>query len=300
MNQGDRTETRIYFAPHFIAQRQGLFEREGVAVDFIFSEPGDYMAKSGQIPPVLEGAADLTIGGPMVTMRMKAEGTADLICFCAAVRANPWFLASRPGATTFTWDGLAGCRVLDVSRITTATLCFGWLLRERGLSERVELLDGSGDEAADLARLATCEVDYVLHSLHGLAPMAEQGEITLSTSLAGATGPIPWSAYIARRDRFEADRTSYEAFARAIGHALAWIRSNSPAAIAELVASDYPGYPRAALEYGIARYKAEQIWSQSTIIPETDYAHFQTILRDCGWVSAPVPYADQVIATLAA
>ncbi len=299
MNQGDRTETRIYFAPHFVARRQGLFEREGVAVDFIWSDPGDYMAKSGQIPPLLNGDADLAIGGPMVTMRMKAEGSADLVCFSSAVRANPWFLASRLDARPFTWDGLAGRKVLDVSLITTATLCFGWILRRRGLADSTQLIEGSGDEATDLARLASGEVDYVLHSLHSLAPLVERGELTLATSLAAATGPVPWSAYIARRDRFEARRASYVAFTRAIHAALGWIAASSPRDIADLVAEDYPGYPRAALDYGIGRYKGEAIWPTATTIPEADYQHFHDILRECRWVPRPVPYRDQVVPDLA-
>ena len=299
MNQGDRTETRTYFAPHFVARRQGLFDAEGIAVEFIWSEPGDHMAKSGQIPPVIQGEVDLTIGGPMVTMRMKAEGTANLVCFCAALRANPWFLATRPGAPPFTWEALAGRTVLDVSRITTATLCFEWILKQRGLSDSTRLVDGSGDEAADFGRLAAGEVDYVLHSLHGLAPLAVEGSVTLAVGLAEPTGPVPWSAYIARRDRFEERRDSYAAFARAIGSALGWISDQTPKAIAELVAPDYPGYPRAALEYCIAGYKAASIWPTATTIPEADYRHFQDILRDRGWVPSPVPYADQVIPGLA-
>jgi NitT/TauT family transport system substrate-binding protein len=299
MNQGDPTETRIYFAPHFVAKRKALFEREGVAVDFIWSEAGDYLAKSGQIPAVLKGDADLTIGGPMVTMRMKAEGAADLVCFSAAVRANPWFLASRPDAPPFTWDGLAGRSVLDVSRITTATLCFGWILRQRGLAHTTRLIDGSGDEAADLARVAAGEVDYALHSLHGLAPLAQRGALKLATSLAGAMGPVPWSAYIARRDQFEAERDSYAAFTRAIQAAFAWIAASTPEAIADLVADDYPDYPRAALEYGIATYKAQSVWPTTTTIAEADYQRFHDILRECGWIPFPVAYHDQVVRDLA-
>jgi NitT/TauT family transport system substrate-binding protein len=299
MNQGDRSEGRIYFAPHFVAQRLGFFEQAGVSVDFVWAESGDHLAKSGQIPAVLNREADLTIGGPMVTMRMRSEGTADLVCFSAAVQANPWYLATRPGRAPFNWAALAGCSVLDVSRITTATISIGWILCKKGLADRVRLIDGSGDESADFARVAAGEVDYGLHSLHGLAPRICDGSLALASSLAPETGGVPWSAYIARRDAFLAEKSTYAAFARGIRSSLSWIASATPASIATLVADDYPDYPLDALNFGIERYKSEHIWPADTTIPRDDFMRFQTMLRDSGWFSTAVAYEDQVIADLA-
>jgi NitT/TauT family transport system substrate-binding protein len=295
MNQGDRTEGRVYFALHFVAQRLGSFGRAGVDVGFVWAETGDRLAKSGQIPALLSGEADLTIGGPMVTMRMRAEGAADLVCFCAAVRMNPWYLASRNAGAPFDWAALSGRTILDVSRITTATIALKWLLRQKGLAESVRLVDGSGDEAADFARVEAGEFDYALHSLHGLAPRLSSGTLGLATSLAAPTGPVPWSAYIAQRAAVAQNPEGYRGFAAAIGEALGFIAASTPGAIADLVAADYPDYPREALENAIALYKAEALWPTDPVIPRADFLHFQAILRDSGWFAAPVDYDDHIV-----
>jgi NitT/TauT family transport system substrate-binding protein len=300
MNQGDPTESRVYFIPHFVARTLGLFDRHGVEVSFIWSPPGDHMAKSGQIPAVLSGAADFTVGGPMVTMRMQSEGTAHLQNFCAVVRANPWYLVARTPQPEFDWSALKGRTVFDIATITTASLAFRWLLKKRGLEDDVRIVDGSGDEAADLVAFVAGAHDFAIHSLHALGPLVADGRVAIVRDLAGPTGPVPWSAYIALPATLQARRKDFAAFTRAIGEALAWIAAQPAEAIAQLVAPDFPGYPSAGLSRAIALYKEVGVWPATPAIPAADFEHFQTILRDVGWFAKPVRYQDQVVADLAA
>jgi NitT/TauT family transport system substrate-binding protein len=300
MNQGDPTEARIYFIPHFVARSLRLFEKYGVEVSFIWSPPGDHLAKSGQIPAVLRGDADLTIGGPMVTMRMQAEGTAHLMNFCASVRTNPWYIVTRKVDPAFEWSHLSGKSVFDIAKITTASLVFRWLLERRGLAGKVEVIEGSGDEATDLLAFLSGRHDYAIHSLHALAPLIAEGRVAVATDLAGPTGAVPWSAYIALPEMLAARRGDFAAFASAIGEALAWIDTESAESIAALVAPDFPGYPIEGLRTGIALYKQICIWPTSTAIARADFEHFQNILRAVGWFERQVRYEDQVLTGLAA
>jgi NitT/TauT family transport system substrate-binding protein len=303
MNQGDPTESRIYYLPHYVAADLGLFEAAGVQVDFVWSPRADGLAHSGQVPAVERGEADLTIGGPMVTMRKLVDEGVRIVNFCAAVRANPWYLLGRRQEPDFRLTQLVGKTVVDVANITTATLCFRWLLARAGIADRVTVTPGSGDESHDLAVFGSGQGDYLLHSLHGAGPAIASGDLVPVQDLATPTGPVPWSAYIALPATLQARRREFLAFTRAIGEALAWVQTHDAADIARLVSGRYTSYPLVALMDSIARYKAVALWPDNTLIPRADFEHFCSILVESGWLGKPVRYEDQVdveFATLAA
>jgi NitT/TauT family transport system substrate-binding protein len=301
MNQGDATEARIYYCAHFVAEALGFFKANGVSVIFTTTESGGTTVQGGQIPAVLSGEADLTIGGPMVTMKNHEDGGTPLVSFCAAVERNPWFLAGRSARTSFRIGDLRGRRIIDVGNVGTASLCFRWLLEANGLTGNdVEVLPGSGSPQADFDRVAAGEIDYALHSLHALAPAIAGGRLAIVSDLAGSTGPVPWSAYIARPEVVAGNHRAFAAFTTAIGQALDWIGSNTAASVAKVVAPSYADYPDMALELAIEGYQKARVFASSTAIARTDFDHFAAILRGAGWLTSNVPYDALVDTSLTA
>lgn len=305
MNQGDPTEGRIYFLPHFVAQDRGFFADEGLEVEFVWAEHGDHLAKSGQIPAVLSSAADLTVGGPMVTMRMFAEGSAHLVNFGALVAKNPWYLAGRAAEPGFTLESLAGRTVFDAASITTSTLSLRHALGRAGLTDAVEVIELAREDPEAIADFIAGRgpggaTDVIYHSMHALAPALAAGELHALSDLARFTGDVPWSAYITRAETLEARRADFAAFAAAIGRALDWVAATDPEAIADQVAAYYPGYPRAALIHGIGAYKDLGLWATAPVISRADFERFRTLLIETGWFEAPVPYEALVATDVAA
>jgi NitT/TauT family transport system substrate-binding protein len=298
LNQGDVTESRVYYCAHFVAAELGYFAEAGVAVSFATAPgAGGGTVLGAQIPAVLDGTADLAIGGPMLLMRMAQEGDARLAAFCAAVAANPWVLVAASPQPGFTFADLRGCVVRDIARIGTATMTFGWLLRQHGLGpDDVQLDPGSGDERADIAAVASAACAYGLHSLHAVCDAVAEGRLSVVADLASITGPIPWSAYIARRDGLAAAPEAFAAFTRAIGRALTWIGETDAAEIAALVRPHYPALSDAGLRVAIAGYKASGTFAITPAVSRADHDRFATILTGAGWLHAPVPY-EAVFAT---
>jgi NitT/TauT family transport system substrate-binding protein len=299
MNQGDASEARIYYCAHFVAEALGYFAANDLSVVFTTTQSGGHTIQGGQIPAVLSGEAELTIGGPMVTMKNFEDGGPALVNFCAAVEGNPWVLASGKQADAIQVADLRGKRVIDVGNVGTASLCFRWLLGANGLTEQdVEVIAGSGSQEMDFNDVASGKIDYALHSLHSLAPSISSGQLFLACDLAGPTRPVPWSAYIARPEVLAAQRPAFAAFTRAIGQALAWIRSEPAATVASVVSPYYADYPIGALVTAIAGYQRAEVFAASTAISERDFDHFADILRQSGWLSADVPYDTLVDTSL--
>lgn len=303
MNQGDRTEGRIYFLPHFIAQDRGFFSEQGLEVEFVWADPGDHLAKSGQIPAVLSGAADLTVGGPMVTMRMLADGSAHLVNFSALVRRNPWYLAGRQAEGAFTLASLAGRTVFDAASITTASLSLRHALAKGGLADKVEVIELEREDPAAIdgfiaGRGPGGKADVIFHSMHALAPALSEGRLAAISDFARFTGDVPWSAYITRSDTLAARSDALAAFAAGIARALAHVAHTPAADLAAEVASHYPDYPMEALVYGIGAYQQIGLWSPDGVIPRADFERFRTLLIETGWFTTPVRYEDQVVRPL--
>lgn len=291
-NQGDASESRIYYCAHYLADALGLFAAEQLRVTFTTSASGGHTVQGGQVPAVLRRDADLTLGGPMVVMKHFQQHGAELQCFCASVAANPWFLAAAQAQPDFHLHDLRGKRVLDVGNVGTATLAFRWLLAQHGLQHQVELMAGSGDQAQDFAAVAAGDADYALHAMHMLAPAIAAGQLSSVRSLATLCGRVPWSAYIARADVLEAKAEAFGAFTRAVEQALAWMASHDAVELAARVQHYYPGYPFDALVTGLAAYQQAQVFAPDSHIPQAEFNHFRQLLTDINWLdsSQPVPY----------
>jgi NitT/TauT family transport system substrate-binding protein len=294
-NQGDASESRIYYCAHYLAESLGLFAAQQLQVTFTTSASGGHTVQGGQVPAVLQRDADLTLGGPMVVMKHFQQHGAELQCFCASVAANPWFLAAAQAQPDFQLSDLRGKRVLDVGNVGTATLTFRWLLARHGLQD-VELLAGSGDQARDFAAVANGEADYALHAMHMLAPAIAAGQLSSISSLATLCGHVPWSAYIARADVLREKADAFAAFSRATAQALTWIATHDAAELAAKVQPFYPDYPRDALIRGLAAYQQAKVFAPGCVIPRAEFEHFGQLLSAIGWLepSPPVPYTALV------
>lgn len=301
LNQGDASEARIYYLPHLIAQSRGFFADAGLDVVFTSAESGGTTIRGGQIPMLMSGGADLAVGGPMVTMRMGAEGSGRLVSICAAVSASPWYLVGASGTggeTVFDWQFLRGKTVIDLGNIGTASMSFGWILKRHALTDLVALREGSGDLEADLQAIRETPGLFGFHSLHHLAPSVQAGGLKLLADFAKALGPVPWSTYIARPETVAAQRPAFAAFVAAIGRALHCIATEDAAAITALVQLYFPDYPPAALRFAVGQFQSTGVWPGSVTIRRTSYATFHEMLRDRAWLPHDVPYMDQVDATL--
>ncbi|WP_108258619.1 ABC transporter substrate-binding protein [Mangrovicoccus ximenensis] len=279
MNLGDPTEARIYYLPHVLAERLGFFAGQGLRVEAVQSLSGGQTVNGGQIPSVLDGSADLTIGGPMVTMKLAEEGQR-LVSFAAAVRSNPWVVLAREPVPGFALSDLAGQRVFDLAKIGTAGFIFDAVMAEQGIAaERVE-----PEAAATVGDFLASDMDFAIHHLHAAAPLMAEGRIHALCSLAGATGGVPWSAYIARPGAIDAGPQAFAAFTRAIAQALAWLAEADAGKVAETVAPAFPDLAPEVIARIVDLYRTAGLWPQDHRIPAGDMLRFGRLLKASGWL----------------
>lgn len=294
LNVGDVSEARVYYLPHYLAESAGHFRREGIDVAFVQAETGGQTAMGGQIGPVVDGAADACVGGPMVTMKLLEEGTGGIVSFCALVRANPWVIAAgRPVAGGFA--GLAGKTVIDSGNVTTATLCLREAVRTHLLEESISIEAGTGRLDEDIRRAESDPSVVIHHSLHALGAYTSTGRLTVVEPMARITPPVPWSAYIARADRLADEPDVFARFRNGIGFALQDLAKLPAEHIADLVCDRYPGYGMKALTHVIESYRAWGCFAPTPRIAGADMTAFASIMHRAGWL-ATIPSPDALLA----
>lgn len=290
LNEGDPSEQRLYYLPHYVAVERGFFADAGLEVIFTRTDSGGHTVRGGQIPAVLSRDADLTIGGPMVTMKMLEEGSAHLVNVCAAVRTHPWFILARRPMPNFSWNDLRDRTVMDLANIGTATLTFLALVKEMGVAEDVKLLPASLPEGEALEAFVNGEGDFAIQHLHAAAPALARGDVFAVKDLATPTGGVPWSAYIALPDVVERRKADFQAFARAMDYAFAWIAAHDGKEIAALISYRFSGFTQAAMAMAIDHYRRVDLWAQNRTIPQGEFERFSDLLIEAGWLAAPANY----------
>ena len=280
----------VFYLPHLIAQEIGAFRDEGLTIEFVTSFGQQWALLQG-------GAADIAIGGRTLDTALAARDGTRNVNFCAALRANTWFVLGRHAAP-FQWADLAGRTVIGLPDFPQA-ICLRWVLLQHGVDPRQMTLRSGRDTAGELEAFRAGEGDYLLHSLHTAAPLVAAGEAVLLRELATPTGFVPWSTYAARPDVLRRRRPEFEAFTRAIGRALRWIAAAPPAAVAALLVRYFPDWSLASLAGVVATYQLLGVWPRDPLIPRADWDHYNTIYEATGAPSLSVRYDDYVDAGLA-
>lgn len=274
--------TAVFYLPHLAAQVCGAFRDENLTVEFV--------ASFGQQWALLErGAVDLAIGGPTRNMELYTRTGTRIISFCAALRANTWFLMSRRPMPDFAWSDLVGRTVIGLADAPQG-VCLRWLLLQHHIDPNDVTIVGGKDTSHELEMFRAGAADYLLHSLHTAAPLVAAGEAAVVQELATPTGPVPWSIYAALPDVLRDRRAELQAFTRAIARALRWTGDQPPSAIAELLAPYFPDWTPVSLARVIGTYKRLEIWPREPLIPRSDWDRYCAMFVAAGALSKPVAY----------
>lgn len=280
MNLGDRSEVRIYYLPHLVAHHCGLFALEGLEVSFVQSQSGGHTVKGGQVPAVISGEADLTIGGAMVTMKHAEEGL-QLVNFCAAVRTNPWYVLGRSPEPDFQLSRLHDEDVLDIASVGTASFIFDEIMAREKIAARRHVQP----DIETVEDWLGSEAKYATHHLHAAAPAIASGQVVALSPLAQATGGVPWSTYIARPDVMASHPEAFTAFRNAIAAALRKMETLPSGELAAMVSDDFPDLSQDERRVAIELGRTAGLWPDSPEIPRADFERFGTKLIEVGWLT---------------
>lgn len=113
------------YAPFYFALAGGHFTRAGVEIELITSPSASLTGRM-----LLEGAADVSWGGPMRVMQHhQADPACPLVCFAQVVARDPFVLVGRAPNPQFRFQDLLGRRVAVANEVPTP-----WLMLQDDLA----------------------------------------------------------------------------------------------------------------------------------------------------------------------
>jgi NitT/TauT family transport system substrate-binding protein len=282
----------VFYAPFYAAHVLGFYAREGVEVELL-----DSSAPGGGPAALLDGAADITWGGPMRVMKARDQDPASpLVCFCEVIGRDPFFLIGRGGGDAFALANLPRLRFASVSEVPTPWLCLQHDLREQGIDPAKLGRVADRTMAENLAALLAGRLD-VMQAFEPYASLAvREGARILHA--ASARGPTVYTTFTATRAGVEHHRAAFAAMTRGIRLMQAWLAEHEADEFAEVAARFYPDVARDVLTSSLRRYRQAGLWSRSTEISRPGFARLGDSLLSGGFISRRPVYEDCVDASL--
>ena len=284
----------IFYAPQFVALHRGEFAAEGLDVS-VWTAP----ASGGTVPALLEGKADLAMGGIMRSLEL-ADRTGQHVPHFAEVNSrNGFFLLARQPRPDFAWGDLAGQTVISFAGAPTPYYCMLDVLRRHGVDPAgvTFIRDLHGDDAVAALRSGRG------HFLEAGQPTTEElvasGRAHLVASMGEATGPVPFSSYMATAGRLRSEPDTFTRFTRALYRAQQWMAVASASDVADALAPAFPAMPAPIRLRAVERYLRQETWAPQPVIARAHFESLQRILYEGGFIRSRHHYEDLVDTAIA-
>ena len=284
----------IFYAPLSVAVHGGHFAAEGLAVDVVTAEFG-----AGTVGMMQRGEADVALSGLMRSFDQADRGEAPLVHFAGVNDRNGFFLLGREPQPSFRWSDLVGRTVISFGGAPTPWLCMQSVLRRHGVDPaRITFLRGLSTADA-VAAFRAGKGDFIEHGPPIVDQLLADGTGHLAAAMGDATGPVPFSSFMAARATLARDRERLVAFVRGLARAQRWMAASGAGEIAAVIAPAFPDIDARIRVAAVERYLRQSTWAREPILTRAGFDALQTILLDGGFITRPHRFEDLVDVDLA-
>lgn len=280
----------LFYTPLHVAHRLGTFADEGLDVRIIFPP------QAGETPNrLLAGEADMAVTGPMRTY-LAADGAAPrrLLNIAEVNSRDGFFLLARRAADGFRWRELLGKRVILFAEAPTPWMCLQDVLRRQGVDpEGITALHGL-PVAQALEGFRAGEADYLQTGQPMAEELIEEGSAHLAAAMGEVVGHIPYTAFVVTPEFRQARPEICGRAVGALARAQRWMAGHDSAAIADLIAPDFPAIRLPIVRKVVARYRAMGMWPPHPVLGREAFERLGRILVGGGLIRRAVPYETLV------
>lgn len=272
------------YAPFYFALALGHFKQAGVEIDLITSPSA---SRTGTM--LLEGAADVSWGGPMrVMMHHQSDPACSLVCFAQIVARDPFILVGREPNPSFRFQDLLGLRVAVATEVPTPWLMFQDDLARAGIDPSSLRRTHDQPMDASAAALLAGNADVV----QVFEPYVD--ELTASGCHIwhrfSARGDIAYTTFYTIRDYTTRHRETCRLLVRGMAAAQLAFHATSAEAIAAAIQPFFPETSSAALARIISGYRTAQLWAHTPALPVASFVRLKAALLSGGLIDRDFPF----------
>lgn len=285
----------IFYAPHLVAIHGGHFAAEGFEITLTTASKA-----LGTVDALRDGAADLALSGLMRSFDLVDRGGPRLVHFAAVNDRNGFFLLSREPRPRFAWSDLAGRTVISFSGAPTPWLCMLAVLRRHGVDPARVTFVRDLETPEAIAAFRAGKADFLEHGPPVIDDLLADGTGHLVVSMGEATGPVPFTSYMATPEKLARARVMLVRFVRGLYRAQRWMAAVSAVEIAAVIAPAFPEIDAAVRVRAVERYIRQGTWNRDPALTRAGYETLQEILLGGGFISSRHPFETLVDTSIAA
>ena len=240
------------------------------------------------------GRIEVALSGIMRSLVLADEGGPHIVHFAEVCSRNGFFLLSRQPRPGFTWADLRGRTVIGFAEAPTPWQCMLTVLRKNGVDPGAVRIDRSRPAAEAVAAFRAGEGDFLEQTQPVVEELLDSGAAHLVASMGEATGPVPFTSYMATPEFMRREPDVIARFTRAVYRTQRWLARATPAEAGAAVAAQYPEVPAPMRERIAARYLAQHTWARDPICRRAGYEYLQDILVYGGLIKRRFPYEDLI------
>ena len=275
----------IFYAPLPVAIRGGHFAAEGLEVD-----PETPALAGGTVDALLRGVADVSLSGIMRSFELVDRGGARLVHFAAVNDRNGFFLLSREPRPSFAWSDVVGRTIISFGGAPTPWLCMQAVLRRHGVDPARVTFRRDLSTPDAIAAFRAGQGDFIEHGPPVIDQLVADGTGHLVASMGEATGPVPFSSFMATPEMLTKQRDVLIRFVRGLYRAQRWMAASTAQEIAAVVAPVFGDIDPAIRVAAVERYLKQSTWARDPVLTRTGYDTLQEILLSAGFIKKPHPF----------
>jgi len=269
------TRFSAFYSPLLGAAAGGYLEEEGLEPDLSVSAPG-----VTAIEALLDGSAHVVQSAPSQGLSTLERGEEPKAFHFAQVnQMDGFFLTARQPDPDFSWDKLAGKKVL-VDHGGQPLAMFKYACLKRGLDfNAIEAVDAGS--AADMDKAFRAGAGDYIHQ-QGPAPqqLEHDGIGQVVAAVGEAIGPCAFSSLAATGEWLASDMA--KAFMRAYRKTRAWLNEVPASDVAAVEAPHFPEIDKDVLTHTIATYQKLGCWAPEAEITREAFEVTLDVFRNVG------------------
>ena len=277
----------VFYAPQYVAIKNGYFEKNNVEIDLITGEGADAVMTS-----VLSGQVDIGFAGPEASIYVYNEGKEDYTeVFAQLTKKDGSFLVSKEKCDDFKWEDLRSSKIIPGRKGGVPYMTLEYVLKNNGLDPQKDLeLDDSIKFDLMAGAFSSGDADYVT-LFEPTASMTElEGKGYVVASVGEEAGEIPYTAYFAKKSYISNNEDLIQRFTNSIYEGQKWVECHSAKEIAEVIQEFFPSTELEILEKSIQSYKDIDAWNKTPFMTKESFDRLEKVMEMAGELENRAPY----------
>ncbi|MBM7704838.1 ABC transporter substrate-binding protein [Metabacillus iocasae] len=281
----------IFYAPQYVALSEGFFEEEGLDVKVQTTWGGDKTMTA-----LLSDGVDIALVGAETSIYVYAQGASDpVVNFAQLTQTDGTFLVSREKIESFSWDQLKDTTFLGQRKGGMPQMVGEYVLKQHDINPQKDLNLIQNVDFANIANaFASGTGDYVQLFEPTASIFEKEGRGYIVASFGEESGSVPYTTYMSKQSFIKENKEAIEKFTRAIYKAQQWVDTHSAEEVAKSIQPQFEDTSLDIIETVVERYKAQQSYAKTPLLPEEAWKNLQDIMDEAGELPAEVNYSELV------